>query len=89
MNEATRNAIEQERVYALRRWGAIGHEVGSWILMMERFLERARAAYTGASDDRAALHEIRKVVQLGTACMDQHGAPLRPQSDLENLEPMR
>ena len=86
---AVNREMNRETVYALidgerdppdRKWGDIEdhpHELGSWILIMESLLEDARKAYQCANGDRKALDEIRKVVAVGVACMEQHGAPRR------------
>ena len=56
------------------------HDILSWIGMMEVYLIEAKQELThfgrqvGQFD---ALHELRKVVALGVACLEQHGCPPR------------
>lgn len=70
-------AIDSERDYQDAKWGSIGqhpHEVEVWLLLMEQYLADARKAWASSPRDEAALLELRKVVSLGVACMEQHGA---------------
>ena len=69
--------INGERNYQERKWGTVEqhpHEVGGWILLMEKVLSDARREWTNSRGDDRALDELRKVVALGVACMEQHGA---------------
>lgn len=68
--------IVDERRHQDEKWGTIEHhphEVGAWILLMESLLADARSAWCGNRGDAGALDEIRKVVSVGAACMEQHG----------------
>lgn len=70
------NVINDERVYQDRKWGSLEtnpHEVGSWLTIMRSLLNDAERAYTSERGDTGALDEIRKVVAVGVACMEQHG----------------
>ncbi|QFY42945.1 hypothetical protein F6R98_10250 [Candidatus Methylospira mobilis] len=74
--KAIYSAINDERVYQNRKWGTIEqhpHEVGSWLLIMRQLLSDAERAYMSQSGDTGALDELRKVVAVGVACMEQHG----------------
>jgi hypothetical protein len=75
-------AIDSEREYQEQRWKGHFHETESWCLFMEDYIVQARsqASRTDFSDPdalRAYLDTIRKVVALGVACMEAHGAPKR------------
>lgn len=68
--------INDERVYQDRKWGTIEehpHEVGSWVTIMRQLLNDAERAYMTQRGDMGALDEIRKVVAVGVACLEQHG----------------
>lgn len=74
------DAINSERDWQDRKWGTIQqhpHEVGAWLTLMRKLLADAEAAWAGANNDTAALHEIRKVIAVGIACGEQHGMPKR------------
>jgi hypothetical protein len=70
------SAINDERVFQDRKWGTIEehpHEIGSWLTIMRQLLNDAERAYMSERGDTGALEEIRKVVAVGVACMEQHG----------------
>jgi hypothetical protein len=74
------NIIDGERDHQDAKWGCIEdhpHEVGGWILIMESLLADARKAWQSKTGDRDAMSEIRKVIAVGVAAMEQHGAPRR------------
>ncbi|WP_026600512.1 hypothetical protein [Methylomonas sp. 11b] len=78
-------AINEERDYQDMKWGAIdehSHEVGSWLTIMRYLLGKAESAYTTAHGDSASLDEIRQLVAVGVACMEQHGPIKREKIDL-------
>ena len=73
-------AVIGERTYQDRKWGTIEehpHEVGSWLTIMRQLLTDAERAYMSQRGDLSALDELRKVVAVGVACMEQHGVPSR------------
>jgi hypothetical protein len=77
-------ALLSERTYQLLQLGnAKRHEgqpemtPGEHILCMEKCLADARAAWYAPDGGVKCLDHIRKVVALGFACMELHGAPLR------------
>lgn len=78
------SAIHDERVFQTRKWGTIQqhpHEVGGYLTLMRKLLSDAEEAWSGNRGDVDALDEIRKVVAVGVACMEQHGPVFRsPQS---------
>lgn len=71
------SAVHDERVYQNRKWGTVNqhpHEVGGWLTIMRKLLTDAEAQWSSKKGDVGALDEIRKVVAVGIACMEQHGA---------------
>ena len=73
-------AVGEERAYQDGKWGAVAehpHEVGAWLLVMEKCLNDAKLAWAGSRGDTGALHGIRKVIAVGLACAEQHGLPSR------------
>lgn len=76
------SAVSDERVYQDRKWGTIEehpHEVGSWLTIMRQLLNDAERAYMSQRGDFGAIDELRKVVAVGVACMEQHGTvPRQP-----------
>ncbi|MGR9108746.1 MAG: hypothetical protein ACU843_17655 [Gammaproteobacteria bacterium] len=77
------SAIDEERAFQDRKWGTIAehpHEVGAWLTIMRSLLVNADAAYSGQRGCSGALDEIRKIVAVGVACMEQHGVVRRETS---------
>lgn len=73
-------AIDSERAFQDRKWGTIDqhpHEVGGWLTLMRKLIADAEKAWSENSSDHVALHEIRKVLAVGTACLEQHGVDNR------------
>lgn len=78
------SAVSDERVFQDRKWGTIEdhpHEVGSWLTIMRQLLNDAECAYISQRGDFGAIDELRKVVAVGVACMEQHGVVPRPPID--------
>lgn len=70
------SVVSDERVFQDRKWGTVEehpHEVGSWLTIMRQLLNDAERAYMSQRGDIGALDEVRKVVAVGVACMEQHG----------------
>ncbi len=70
------SVITDERVFQDRKWGTVEdhpHEVGSWLTILRQLLNDAERAYMSQRGDIGALDEVRKVVAVGVACMEQHG----------------
>jgi hypothetical protein len=81
-------AVSDERVYQERKWGTIEehpHEVGGWLTIMRKLLTNAETAWVTSRGDIGALEEIRQVVAVGVACMEQHGAIPRSAADFAKL----
>ncbi len=81
-------AIHGERVYQDRKWGNPDqhpHEVGGYITLMRKLLNDAETAWCTSRGDIGALDELRKVVAVGVACMEQHGAVARKPEDFTAL----
>jgi hypothetical protein len=78
--------IGEERSKQDVKWGSPDdhpHEVGGWILIMEEYIARARAAWSSNRSDNKALSEVRKVTALGFACMQQHGSDAPAAEDID------
>ena len=76
--------VLDERKYQDNKWGPLKkrpHEVGTWLVIMDQLLEKAKRNYVGNNNDTSALDEIRQVVAVGFACMEQHGCPTRKIKD--------
>ena len=74
------SVIDGERDYQDRTWGTIEQrpkQVGSWLTLMRHCLTKAETEWATTRGDEYALDEIRKVVAVGIACMEQHGAMRR------------
>ena len=70
------SVIHDERVFQDRKWGTIqehGHEVGAYLLLIQKLLDDAKVAWATRRGDTGALDELRKVVAVGVACMEEHG----------------
>lgn len=67
-------AIESERHYQDRRWPHHEHTIQEWLTIMQKCM---CDAWTSQSGTNAAMHEIRQVVAVGVAAMEQHGSPKR------------
>lgn len=71
------SVINDERVFQDRKWGTIADrpkQVGAWLTLMRHLLTKAESDWATSSGDHNALDEIRKLVAVGVACMEQHGA---------------
>lgn len=83
---AALNAIIGERAHQDTKWGTVADrpkQVGSYLTLMRKLLRDAEDAWATSSDDILALDEMRKVVAVGVACFEQHGAPLREQPTIK------
>lgn len=75
LNQKVLDSIHEERVFQNRKWGTTAahpHEVGGWLTIMRKLLSDAEQAWSSRRGDEGALDEIRKVVAVGMACMEQH-----------------
>jgi hypothetical protein len=87
--EEVYSAIDSERNYQDRKGVANGgephrHELESYVLYMDDYMTELKAQLSRiwTSDGQpptAALNTLRKVVALGVAAMEQHGALHRPE----------
>jgi hypothetical protein len=69
------DVLGSERQYQEHKWDDGKHEIAGYILIMEHYLARARAACVRDSvTNYDVLNEIRKATAVGVACMEQHGA---------------
>lgn len=70
------SAVQDERVYQNRKWGTTDHhphEVGGYLTIIRKLSADADAAWSSARGDIAALDEVRKIIAVGIACLEQHG----------------
>lgn len=82
-------SLLSERQYQKRRWGyreldgtftERAHSIEEFTLYMDDYMTELKHVLSRTSEPEArskGLDGIRKVVTLGLACMEQHGAPLR------------
>ena len=77
MTTEVRNAIESERYYQEQKWPGHKHTTAEWLLIMRKCLDDAQRAWVCGHGDNQALHEIRQVVAVGVAAMEQCGSPKR------------
>jgi hypothetical protein len=85
------SVINDERIYQERKWGTLvmrPHEVGSWLIIMRQLLNDAERAYMSKRGNVGALDEVRKVVAVGVACMEQHGPVMRKPIDFNDVKAM-
>lgn len=90
--EAAYAAIDSERAYQVSRaeevsgpgTGEHTHSVEEFVLYMDDYmhdlkhqLSRVWTPNGKTEEDHPAMHTLRKVVALGVAAMEQHGAPRR------------
>lgn len=82
------SVVNDERVYQDRRWGTIEErpkQVGAWLTLMRHLLTKSESDWATSRGDYDALDEIRKLVAVGVACMEQHGAVARNPIDFASL----
>jgi hypothetical protein len=80
IRERVYNAIDSERDFQDRKWGTVAehpHEVGGWLTIMRQLLRDAEKAWASSADDYTTTVEIRKVIAVGVACLEQHGVQTR------------
>ena len=70
-------AIVSERNYQEQKWPGHRHTTVEWLLIMQKCLDDAKCTWIAGHGDDQVLHEIRQVVAVGVAAMEQCGAPLR------------
>jgi hypothetical protein len=75
--------IDGERDYQRSLLGPGGvrscetQEVGSYLLLLQDYVDKAQVAWVAHHGDVAALDVIRKVAGIAVRCMEEHGAPPR------------
>jgi hypothetical protein len=67
--------FNRERICVPKEWTE--SQVGGYLTIMRKLLTDAEAAWVSGLGDKASLDEIRQLVAVGTACMEQHGAMIR------------
>ncbi len=76
-------AIDSERDYQDDKWHT-NSTMGEFVLLLEEYVDRARAAWSQSMPDERTLDTVRKVGALAVACMEQHGAPWRQTPDVRD-----
>jgi hypothetical protein len=76
------HAINTERDYQDYRWGekdALNPpSVATFLAYIQNYVTEGIHQVTKQDNDAHALDTIRKIAALGVACMEYHGAPVRP-----------
>ena len=67
--------VLDELAYQKQKWPGHYHSVGEWLLIIENFLNKAKAGWL--KGDREALDEVRQVAASGIAAMGMCGVYLR------------
>lgn len=73
-------AVVAERNYQDDKWGTVTdrpREVGTYLTLVRAHMVEADAGCAVNNHDEVALEEVRKVVALGMACLEQYGSPVR------------
>jgi hypothetical protein len=79
-------SIDSERAYQNSRWNSNTttseglHSLEEWVVYMRSYLREAEDQLSRNAKqigDPLALATIRKIVSMGVAAMEQHGAPRR------------
>lgn len=74
MDQEISNAITEEREYQRREYPhGQKHEVGSWILIMQKELDEAKVAWFGNGGTEYCMIEILQVVTVGVAALEEYG----------------
>jgi hypothetical protein len=68
--------IDREVSFQSSKWGSShdrGHDVGSFILLLEEYADKARKSWVGNSGDYAALQQVVKIAALAHNCLEGNG----------------
>ncbi len=63
--------IDNEREYQNEKW-LKQRSVAEELLIMQNFLDKAKASYVGVLGESVALDQVRKVVAIGVRCMENN-----------------
>lgn len=69
-------AIDSERDYQEQRWPGHQHEIESYVVYMEDYLNELKSLRSRNDGDECLPRSqdiLRKVIALGVACAEQHG----------------
>jgi len=77
MNTQIMEALDSERAYQEKKYPGHRHSTGEWLLIMEKCLADAKAAWNCGHGDGSVMDEIRQVTAVGVAALEQCGSPLR------------
>ncbi len=70
-------AIKSERDYQADKWGEPEHTIDEFSLYIAEYTNQLVHVAGTTSQGVPKLDAVRKIVALGIACMEQHGAPHR------------
>jgi hypothetical protein len=74
-------AIDSETAYSDAKWkeadAGRSHEISSWLTYMRHQLNEAERIAATTYPETGALDPIRKLLNLGVKCLEEHGAPGR------------
>lgn len=74
-------AIDGERDYQDWRWGGperdAKNSIGDFIVYMDHYMTMLKRDFSTEPGQLMALDQMRKVIALGVACMEVHGAVFR------------
>lgn len=73
----TLQALHEERMHALAKYGDRSRSVGEHLLLIEKYFRDAKHAWQNNVGDNRALHELRKLASMTLVCLEEHGCPKR------------
>jgi hypothetical protein len=77
-------AIDSERAYQHARWGDKPHEIDAWVTYIADYAHQLQHLATISDSEKYKLDFVRKVAGLCVACLEQHGAPQRSASEIDD-----
>ncbi len=81
--------LDEERDYQEGKFPGHRHELGAYFTLLQFLLRKAIYSWAGDSNDEKALSNLRKLVALGIACLEEHGAPSRVAEEDEKRQMAR
>lgn len=79
-------AVQRERIWKMRKWGASRHEVGAWLLLIQAEMHEVLEARMADPEGPAAREELLQVLTLAMACLAEHDLdPMPPLAIIANL----
>ena len=87
-------ALREERNYQLRRWGVRQpdgtmheqtHSISEFVVFMRDYYDKATSSLTHSFSRLGSLTNLRKLVALGIACIEQHDRYIEAAVTMENV----